>query len=319
MKKVLILVFAIALIFSMTGIAFAAGYNDPSTANPAWDDDGSQTDPDADGDARYIYGSAQNPHGGYADTTNKCKTCHAVHLAEGPFRLLRGATGAADECEYCHGATGAHSTVSFDPSGADGHTMGWEDGRAPDDSDSSPQLIFNASNPFRCGACHSPHDNNTVVLDGESSSHLLKADPDPNEDLYWTGSGDMSKWCSDCHSANYGLHTDAKTYDGNSRYGHDCETSSVFDYHQSLSPAQVPTYPCTNCHNDTAVLADIAAPEDGTNRGPTCVMCHQSSGFPHTQGGSTSRALLKDSMGSGSPATQLDDVCNDCHWTPVLP
>ncbi len=163
---------------------------------------------------------------------------------------------------------------------------------APDDAGTAW-----STTSFSCIDCHSPHDNNTVVLAGKTTSKLLKANPDPGEALYWTGTGDESKWCSDCHSANYGLHTAAKTVGGATRYGHDCSTAGM---------TIVGAWPVVN-------------PDDNVNKGPTCRQCHQSSGYPHSQGGTTSRDMLKDTLGSGIPPTQLDDVCNDCHNTVSLP
>jgi len=277
MKKTMLILLILVFLMAMTGVAYTAGYNHPT----------STTIPPGD-----------NPHGGYADTSNKCKTCHAVHLAEGSFRLLRGATGAQDECDYCHGS-GGHTAVIVTTNG-EGHTTDGGAQTAPDDCD--PAWSTTA---FRCSACHSPHDNDTVVLTDKGSSYLLKADPDPDESLYWDASvgGDESMWCSDCHSANYGLHDGSdgkvKTVGGETRYGHDSSDTGWVD----TTPAD--GWP------------DVSP--DGTNNGPTCKQCHQSGGYPHNQGGTTSRDMLKDSLGSGSSATQLDDVCNDCHFTPSLP
>jgi len=71
----------------------------------------------------------KGPHGGYDTTTNKCKTCHATHRAEGSYYLLR-ATSSDDACTYCHIGGGAHSEkVVYEASSAgiyteNGHTMG---------------------------------------------------------------------------------------------------------------------------------------------------------------------------------------------------
>jgi hypothetical protein len=292
MKKVLILVLAIVLTLSMTSIAFAASYNHPLSA---------------------VIPAADNPHGGYADTTNKCKTCHAVHLAEGwpsptpGFRLLR-ANNAANECDYCHGI-GGHTYKIVNGTTTQGHTMGWDGGRVPDDCDSTPQLEFTSSYPFRCSACHSPHDNNTVKLAGKPTTRLLKADPDPYEAKYWRGSGDESEWCSDCHSANFGLHTDStKTFGGNTRYGHDCSSRQA----HAGDPGK---YPCAECHGPSPGVPKMVNADDGINKGPDCAQCHKSSGYPHSQGGTTGKDMLKDAYDGSS----LDDVCNDCHFTPSLP
>ena len=317
MKKALIFVFTTVLFLSITGIALASGYNEPTA----------------------------NPHGGYSSTSNKCKTCHAVHLAEGPFRLLRGATGAADECDYCHG-DGGHASTIVKADTEEGHTMGWpaiaaggtgDPSRPPDDSDvTAPavQLAYSVDlNPFRCGACHSPHDNNTVTFTGAGSSKLLKKDPDGGESLYWDPDAvepilTKSRWCSDCHSANYGAQDDEKTVGGQPRYGHDV----VHDGGGALAPephnnnlTSFP-YPCaqSDCHDGTTPLGD---PNDGVNNGPTCEQCHQSDGFPHSQsdnsgGGTTSRDMLYEErqltpMDSGTD--DLDSVCQDCHHAPNLP
>jgi len=71
----------------------------------------------------------KGPHGGYDSTTNKCKTCHAVHRAEGAYYLLR-ASSSDDACDYCHVGGSAHSSkVVYDSSTngkytENGHTIG---------------------------------------------------------------------------------------------------------------------------------------------------------------------------------------------------
>ncbi len=256
--------------FICSTVAFAAGYLDDSTIQGMTGID--------------------KPHGGYADTTNKCKACHAVHLAEGSYRLLR-ADNVTTECDYCHKTgTGIISAISrVDGTTAEGHTMGYS-GSALDDSDPA----WNTA-AFGCKDCHSPHDSNTVILSDKTTSKLLKADPDPGEAKYWTGSGYESEWCSDCHSANYGVLTEPKTVGGETRYGHDCYVG--LDGHSG-------EYECINCHVGF-----------GANPGKECSFCHQSSGYPHSQSGATSRDLLKNDF----DGTNLDDVCNDCHKTENLP
>jgi len=268
-KKLIALFVTIAFVLTISGVAFAAGYNVPLEYTRK-------------------KGYPSGPHGDYADTTNKCKDCHAVHLAQGTWRLLRDNTRAT-ACDACHG-TGGLSTLII-TTNPEGHTMGYS-GTAPDDAGTAW-----STTSFGCMDCHSPHDNNTVVLTGKTTSKLLKVDPDPGEALYWTGTGDESEWCSDCHSANYGLHTAAKTVGGATRYGHDCSTDGM---------TIVGAWPVVN-------------PGDNVNKGPTCKQCHLSSDYPHSQGGTTSRDMLKDTLGSGTPATLLDDVCNDCHNTATLP
>lgn len=68
------------------------------------------------------------PHGGYDTTSNKCKTCHAVHRATGTFALMRVDT-PDEACDYCHLGDHRHSVVdaywganTIYPS--NGHTIG---------------------------------------------------------------------------------------------------------------------------------------------------------------------------------------------------
>jgi len=70
-----------------------------------------------------------DPHGGYATTSNKCKTCHAVHRATGSFALLR-VDNADHACDFCHIGAGRHSELEayFGGTGgiysSNGHTIG---------------------------------------------------------------------------------------------------------------------------------------------------------------------------------------------------
>jgi predicted CXXCH cytochrome family protein len=50
------------------------------------------------------YGQPYGAHGGYSNTTDRCKVCHDVHAAAGSKRLTAGNT-AEDICETCHDFT----------------------------------------------------------------------------------------------------------------------------------------------------------------------------------------------------------------------
>ncbi|MHB0976326.1 MAG: hypothetical protein ACYC1U_03925 [Candidatus Aquicultorales bacterium] len=76
----------------------------------------------------FAAGNDAGPHDGYDTGSNKCKTCHAVHRAQGSFRLMR-VDSPDDACSYCHIGDHKHSlrgayyrTDSVYP--ANGHTMG---------------------------------------------------------------------------------------------------------------------------------------------------------------------------------------------------
>ncbi len=277
MRKALVLALIPIFLLAMSGAAFAAGYLDTSTIR-------AMTSGSATG----------TPHGGYADTTNKCKACHAVHLATGSYRLLRAST-AATECDYCHKSnTGIITTVSrVDGTTTEGHTMGaYVNTTAPDEVDAS---AFKAgSGGLKCADCHSVHGNNTVILFGKSSSKLLKNNPDGFGTPFTTTSSE-SEWCADCHGANYGLHTEPKTVGGATRYGHDCSAGGM---------TVVGAWPQVN-------------PADGVNRGPTCKECHAATGYPHDATAADAPDLLKDAYRTSTYG--LDDVCNDCHNTVSLP
>lgn len=53
-----------------------------------------------------------NPHGNYATTTNKCKTCHKVHDAPGTYKLLN-ATAAENACDFCHAPGGQEAQLMY--------------------------------------------------------------------------------------------------------------------------------------------------------------------------------------------------------------
>jgi hypothetical protein len=82
---------------------------------------------------------SESPHGGYDSTGNKCKVCHAVHLATGTFKLMR-ADSASDACSYCHSGDQRHAALGAytNPSNShgiytsNGHTIG--SGRSIPDS-----------------------------------------------------------------------------------------------------------------------------------------------------------------------------------------
>lgn len=77
----------------------------------------------------WAVGKDAGPHDGYDTTSNKCKTCHAVHRATGTYRLMR-VDNPEDGCNYCHIGDHKHSTrgayyrdaaLTYS---ANGHTMG---------------------------------------------------------------------------------------------------------------------------------------------------------------------------------------------------
>ena len=114
----------------------------------------------------------QGPHGGYTTTTNKCKDCHAVHIAQGAFMLMR-ADLRVQACDFCHtGGGGSRTNIqmdnAYDGSSAiatlsaglgTGHTLGYA---SPSPLDIKP--AYTDPLGFTCFDCHSPHGNSDRVL-----------------------------------------------------------------------------------------------------------------------------------------------------------
>lgn len=281
----------VLLVFALTQSAFSAGYKS---------DDEIKT--------------GGVPHGGFATGSDKCRSCHGVHQAGGLFRLLR-ADELSTACQYCHGETGIvdFKRVWLDEAGhGTTQTAGFL--QAPDDITVTTFPIIK----WGCLRCHSVHNSETIILAGEldssatpySRSKLLRKRPNPFKTYPLTTynpdatSETISQWCSNCHGANYGLHTTTKTVGGESRWGHDVSPGG---YKDTTAPFG---------------LADIY-PGDGLNNGPKCSQCHTASGapaeiaqkFPHS--GGAVESMLK----AGTIKTQLDNFCtgSPCHYVPSLP
>jgi hypothetical protein len=264
MKKPLVFLAAIffLIVLSKASILLAEGYLEPT--------------------------SSVSPHGGYTTASNKCKYCHAVHLAEGSYMLTR-ANSVYEACDYCHGDGSGAGTIIV--TNFEGHTTGKNQvffGTAPGYVDGD-KYVSTPENTFTCLNCHSVHGNpeRTVILADLDKNYLLLNNPDTTDTSYTT-SNTLSEWCSDCHPLMFGSNEIPKQVDSTSTYSH--------------------------ASSSTAVTTSVISASDGKNYGPSCRQCHLSSLFPHGQGG-TGRDMLKDSFDGIS----LDDVCNDCHPENSLP
>ena len=156
------------------------------------------------------------PHGGYATTTNKCATCHSVHLAPAQgVLLLPGATVKAT-CETCHDGTGGAGVYGgLGASRVSGHsveTTSLVPGGDASTGTSATVQFSGSGGLLTCSDCHSPHGTDVVVAfigdrDRRSvpststatvvaSSRLLKRRPTTatqTVDVYG------SDWCGGCH------------------------------------------------------------------------------------------------------------------------
>lgn len=318
MKKIFILVASLFLLLLMAQIAMGSGY---------------------------VSLSGQ-PHGGYTDGTNKCKICHAVHIAESPYKLLRaGSTDVASACNYCHGLNGAVVSARYVVLNTAGHGPGGQTNVIlPDNPDNAAYTFTN----FGCVSCHALHGSgglgSTAVIGRVLTTALttnanLRAQPNPATVAFGGAQISLSQWCTACHGANAGPYTQAKTVAGTPAYGHDTATSPVAgqwyktttsSYGQagqrwasvrsdlSGSVTQAPT--CPECHAaGNLKRTDMFSTPRFSGQNAASVAFYQGTGegsFPHS-GYSNSYSLLKAGMSTVSAS--LDNVCNDCHYTPSLP
>lgn len=322
MKKILLIILSLTFVLGMLQLAFGSGYN-----NPLW----STT-------------NGTIPHGGYADTTAKCKDCHAVHLAKAGYKILRpGAASGDTACQYCHGITGIVGTKNGVVLNTSGHGV---------NNSSDPVIPYDEATPgfstplveWGCGKCHSVHNRNTIagLLYAANTTaitpKMLKGRPDMNgTDIYSNVDlsnqvVSLSRWCANCHSANFGTYGQSKTVQEGAAptlaYGHDAGTAGITQYNPGsgtfawMPPAvgnELYAPRCNQCHAAGARRNMVSA-ANGWVTGQTGQVdtgsLAQPVYFPHSGYWNTwSYSLLK----SQSQSSRLDDVCNDCHYTPSLP
>ncbi len=267
------------LILAMASVAFASGYNPYEATSTAGSSIGGYT---RTADTQ-IY--TTNPHGGYSATSNKCKTCHAVHGATGTYKLLR-ATSADDACDFCHVGAGAHTNklvygyASDNPETAptainNGHTIGHAYSPSAPIPDSTGTAAA-ATGTLVCNRCHSVHGAKAIGF-GDGKRMILRNNPlddtstPPVTDTASNWGSDPQKvvqFCQKCHNANSG--------------------SSSHPY-----AAADNTVAWTDAHK--------------------CADCHNAQGQPHAAIQNGYKMLTGRSAGASVTASNLDDVCLRCH------
>ncbi len=267
--------------------------------------------------------SVENPHGGYASTTDKCSDCHTLHDAPGGYKLLLGATFLAT-CEVCHGAGGQ---ALFKPYTTIGVTTL---------ADHNPNATLTASSTLGigtpeeekplCGGCHSPHDRNTVnpyISDTSatySSSRLLRKGGSQTYAPSLPGYGTQTisdysgDWCTDCHNVRTGMGgTNHQTNTAALTWANSSLARSNGAYRMSPAGWQPRTSPiCQYCHEDSREVDDDVTDAilTFTCNSPTTYSATDNPGlkfFPHR----TENPLFRLETG--------DDLCLNCHPTSQLP
>lgn len=240
-----------------------------------------------------------NPHGQYSTTTNKCKTCHAVHGAtSGGEALLRSTR--ANACVYCH--VSATFAIKH-PYGTDptAYTTDYENNHAA--------THFTLSEPAYngCTSCHSVHGANTFssAADGVTYGMILKDNPGGTITSGGQGSlaaavTDLDSFCRDCHDGTANGTTGA-TCDGSTCHSTQMQVSK-FATRDNVS------------HIQTTTLTNASGTQVAWSTTANCRSCHKgaatyadANSFPHLTSGAD---FLMDGHTSTSP---LDRVCLDCH------
>ncbi len=196
---------------AVLAICLAVMIVSPSSAvtgipSPATVDEGGFLDP--------VTGSS--PHGGYSNSTNKCKVCHAVHGAASASEKLMRTTNIyyidpadwtnqdpwedniSTPCVFCH--VGGLFTIT-QVYGANPELY-WTESTQLDyigNHASSHAMGMGTREYQGCPSCHSVHGANTWdpdTSDTNPATHILSNDPGPSLPVPVT---DMDEFCRDCH------------------------------------------------------------------------------------------------------------------------
>lgn len=281
MKKAIVIGLALVFVFAMTAAAFAV----PGIV------------PQAGYQGGYLTPTAgENPHGLYSNTSNKCKTCHAVHGATaGGEALLR--SSKANACVYCH-VSAAYTIKRPYGTDPDLYTTEYENNHAATHQG-------NGTGYNGCTSCHSVHGANTWYgSDGVTAGMILKDNPGGTPVGVGTGAiaaavTNLNDFCRDCHDGTpratgggvcANCHAEqmlVSNYDTRNGLSH-IQTTTLTGASGLVQVATAASTDCRSCHKGAATYADANS-------------------FPHLTSGAD---FLMDTHTATSP---LDRVCLECH------
>ena len=261
MKRLTFVILMAALVaLLIPAVAMASGWDDPVAGN--------------------------SPHGSYTVTTDKCKTCHAVHEAENAGNTLNGEkllrSSVISACDYCHVSSSfAIQTVynevpaNYSADTGQEHTLGTSVS-VPDSNDPAGQA--DSSNDytiatFGCVSCHAVHGASTIG----TGTNILKADPLGDGGAATTG----TEFCADCHDNN-----DVTVKDTGA-----AGTDQVSHYMGAVTSATLAAAASTDCN-------DCHKGGDGS----------ELNNYPHYTAG---LQFLNDNYDGST--WDLDGVCTECH------
>jgi predicted CXXCH cytochrome family protein len=250
-----------------------------------------------------------SPHGDYSATSNKCKTCHAVHgAAVGGEVLLRDTRARA--CMYCHFGGTFSTKQPYGPDETD-YTIDYENNHSASHGSNG------ADPPYAgCASCHSVHGAGiwSNEADAVTVGMILRDNPGGTVTFDATGSvagpvTNLDDFCRDCHDGTSNATTGQKC-SGSCHTTGDAAAMQVSKFASRNGASHVMTSTLTGNNSDTTPVAWFPS--------STCRSCHKGgatyadgNSFPHITSGAD---FLNDDHTSTSP---LDEVCLQCHRDPA--